>query len=89
MTDNEVTQQQQSVVAAGMEPSHTPAQLLLPTLPAGAFINKPREIDRFMVRVWPDGTLYFKGSRERVEEFLRLCAAAGVNVQVDHISLCG
>jgi hypothetical protein len=62
---------------------------LLPALPTGKFINKPQEIDRFLVRIWPDGTLYFKGSRERVEEFLRLCDAMGVQVRVDHISLCG
>ncbi len=52
-------------------------------------MNKPSEIDRFVVRVWPDGKLYFKGSRERIGEFLRLCAEEGLEVQVDHISLCG
>ena len=84
------------LLEAKLEPMHSSpsaspsaGQRLLAALPAGAFVNKPQEIDRFLVRVWPDGTLYFKGSRERVEEFLRLCTAAGIRVHVDHISLCG
>jgi hypothetical protein len=63
------------------------AARLLPALPAGSFINKPGEIDRFLVRIRPDGTLYFKGSRERIAEFLQLCEAVGVQVHVRHISL--
>jgi hypothetical protein len=68
-----------------------PAQVtrLLAALPAGEFVGKPPEVDRFMVRVWPDGTVYFKGSRERIDEFLRACAAQGVQLNIDHISLCG
>jgi len=65
------------------------AQRLLPALPPGDFVDKPEEIDRFVVRVWPDGSLYFKGTRARIEEFLRLCTEAGIEVQVDYISLCG
>lgn len=65
------------------------AERLIPALPAGDFVNKPAEIDRFIVRIQPDGTIYFKSSRERIEEFLRLCADVGIEVQVDHISLCG
>jgi hypothetical protein len=65
------------------------AQRLIPALLPGDFVNKPEEIDRFTVRLWPDGTLYFKGTRERIDEFLRLCAEAGIEVSVDHISLCG
>ena len=65
------------------------SERLIPALPPGDFINKPEEIDRFMVQVRPDGSLYFKGSRSRIEEFLRLCTEAGLNLQVDHISLCG
>jgi hypothetical protein len=72
-----------------MEQFQDVAQRLIPALPAGEFVNKPEEIDRFVVRVWPDGKLYFKGSRERISEFLRLCTGAGLEVQVDHISLCG
>lgn len=62
---------------------------LLPALPAGEFVNKPEEIDRFIVRVWPDGRIYFKGTRERIDEFLRLCSEDGIEVNVDHVSLCG
>lgn len=62
---------------------------LLPTLPEGDFINKPEEIDRFIVQVWPDGTLFFKGGSARIGEFLRLCEEEGLTVHVDHISLCG
>lgn len=72
-----------------MKQSEDRSQRLLPALPAGEFVNKPQEIDRFVVRVWPDGSLYFKGSRERIDEFLRLCTEEGLDVQVDHISLCG
>lgn len=76
-------------IAEVTHPDVQPNTRLLPALPVGAFINKPEEVDRFMVRVWPDGTVYFKGSRERVEEFLRLCEQMGVHVNVDHIALCG
>lgn len=62
---------------------------LIPALPTGDFVDKPEEIDRFTVRLWPDGTLYFKGSRERIEEFLRVCEEVGIDVQINHISLCG
>ncbi len=62
---------------------------LIPALPVGDFVSKPDDIDRFMVRIWPDGRLYFKGTRERIEKFLFLCAEAGLEVRVDHISLCG
>lgn len=72
-----------------MEQSQDRSQRLLPALPAGEYVHKPQEIDRFVVRVWPDGKLYFKGSRERIDEFLRLCMEEGLEVQVDHISLCG
>ncbi|MHB8596817.1 MAG: hypothetical protein ACYDER_08400 [Ktedonobacteraceae bacterium] len=72
-----------------MEQSQGFAQRLVPALPVGEFVNKPPEIDRFVVRVWPDGKLYFKGSRERIDEFLRLCVEEGLEVQVDHIALCG
>ncbi len=65
------------------------AKRLIPALPQGDFVDKPEEIDRFIVRVWPDGTLFFKGNRTRIEEFLALCSEAGLKVQVDHVSLCG
>lgn len=65
------------------------SQRLILELPEGDFIDKPEEIDRFIVQIWPDGTLFFKGSRVRIDEFLTLCAEAGLSVQVDHISLCG
>ena len=65
------------------------AKRLIPALPQGDFVDKPEEIDRFIVRVWPDGTLFFKGNRARIEEFLTLCNEAGLKVQVDHVSLCG
>lgn len=74
---------------SSIERSQDASQRLVPALPAGEFVNKPREIDRFVVRVWPDGKLYFKGSRERIDEFLRLCVDEGLEVQVDHIALCG
>jgi hypothetical protein len=66
-----------------------PSERLLAVLPTAEFVDKPVEIDRFLVRVWPDGTMYFKGSRERIEEFLRLCTEVGISVRVEHISLCG
>lgn len=71
---------------------HTPennAERLVPALPAGDFVDAPEEIDRFIIRLWPDGTLFFKGNRARIDEFLQLCKEAGLSVDVDHISLCG
>jgi hypothetical protein len=83
-------EQKQSIILNGtFEATEQTAHRLLPALPAGKFINKPSEIDRFLVRIWPDGTLYFKGSRERVEEFLRTCDSMGIRIHVNHISLCG
>ena len=84
------TEQNQYIVLDGrIEATEQTIHRLLPALPAGKFINKPAEIDRFLVRIWPDGTLYFKGSRERIEEFLRMCDEMGIGVRVKHISLCG
>lgn len=68
-------------------PEH--AERLIPALPVGEFVNKPEEIDRFLLQLWPDGSLRLKGSRKRIEDFLHLCNEEGLNVQVDHISLCG
>ena len=62
---------------------------LVPELPAGDFIDPPVAIDRFLLRIGSDGTIYFKSTRPRIEEFLRLCAETGLDVQVDHISRCG
>lgn len=62
---------------------------LIPALPAGEFLDKPAEIDRFFVRLWPNGRIFFKGSRARIEEFLRYCTEQGLDVQVDYVSLCG
>ena len=62
---------------------------LIPALPDGPFVEKPAEIDRFLVRVWDDGHITFKGSRKRIEEFLALCAEVGLEMHVKHLSLCG
>lgn len=63
--------------------------LAIPRLPDGPMVNPPAEVDRFLVRVWPDGTIYFKGPHDRVDEFVAACAEAGIQLNVDHISLCG
>jgi len=65
------------------------ATRLIPALPTSEFVEQPEEIDRLIVRLLPDGTLYFRGLRLRVEEFLEACAAVGLDLQVDHIALCG
>ncbi len=62
---------------------------LIPALPPGEFLDPPEEIDRFLIRLWPDGRIYFKGSRARIEEFLQQCATQGLDIQVDYVSLCG
>lgn len=62
---------------------------LLPPLVDVPFVAEPPGIDRFEVRILPNGHVYFKGTRERIEEFLRVCAAEGLEVQIDHIALCG
>jgi hypothetical protein len=72
-----------------METTAMDSTRLIPELPTGDFVNKPDEIDRFVVRLLPDGSLFFKGSRTRIEEFLKACAVVGLDVYVDHISLCG
>ena len=72
-----------------MQMSENNAQRLIPALPEGEFVDKPEEIDRFIIRLWPDGTLFFKGNRARIDEFLKLCEEAGLAVDIDHISLCG
>ncbi len=66
-----------------------PSTRLIPALPAGDFIDAPAEIDRFTVQLFPDGSISFKGSRTRVEEFLKCCAEVGLDVHVHYISLCG
>ena len=72
-----------------MDESLSFAPRLIPALSDGDYIDKPEEIDRFLVRLWADGSLSFKGSREKIDEFLRLCDESGIEIQVDHISLCG
>jgi hypothetical protein len=72
-----------------MTPQEPATTRLIPALPASEFVEKPEEIDRLIVRLLPDGTLYFRGLRQRVEEFLEVCAAAGLELHVDHIALCG
>ncbi|HEY1351784.1 MAG TPA: hypothetical protein VGF67_19355 [Ktedonobacteraceae bacterium] len=73
-----------------MSAEHIPR--LLPALPASDaddFVEYPAEIDRFLVRIWPDGTIYFKGKRARIEEFLQHCREKGIVLTIKHISLCG
>jgi hypothetical protein len=65
------------------------ADQLVAALPEVDLIDPPEEIDRLIVRLWPDGHLAFKGTRRRVDEFLRVCAEVGLHVDVDHVSLCG
>ncbi|MGH2517594.1 MAG: hypothetical protein ACRDHP_18240 [Ktedonobacterales bacterium] len=67
----------------------TQTERLIPALPPGDFVLHPDEIDRFVARLLPDGTIYFKGTRERIDEFLMACADLGLVVHVDYISLCG
>ncbi len=71
------------------QPAQDSLARLISALPPGAFVDQPEEIDRLLVRVWPDGRLYFKGSRVRLEEFLALCRSMGLDIQVDYLSLCG
>jgi len=72
-----------------VEGTPDPVQRLIPVLSPGTFVEEPEEIDRFIVRLWPDGTIYFKGNRARIEQFLQGCAEAGIKVHVNYISLCG
>lgn len=67
----------------------TGAERLLPALAPGPYVIEPEEIDRFYVRIQEDGTLFFKGSRARIEEFLRTCAQCGLELRVGHIAYCG
>ena len=62
---------------------------LIPALPPGPYVIEPEDIDRFYVRVQEDGTIFFKGSRERIEAFLRACEAVGLGLRVNHIAFCG
>ncbi|HEY1388507.1 MAG TPA: hypothetical protein VGF38_08180 [Ktedonobacterales bacterium] len=62
---------------------------LIPALPAEDYVDHPEELDRFFVRVLPDGTITFRGSKERIAEFLERCAAAGIPITVAHINQCG
>lgn len=74
----------------GRESSATPhAPRLIPALPDGAFVAKPEEIDRFVVRVLPDGSLYFKGSRSRIDDFIAACNQVGLELHISHVALCG
>jgi hypothetical protein len=62
---------------------------LIPALPPGPYVIEPEDIDRFYVRVQEDGTIFFKGSRERIEAFLRACEKVGLELRVNHIAFCG
>lgn len=67
----------------------TGAERLLPALPSVTFVEEPPAIDRFELRLSPDGSLYLKSTRERIDEFVRRCAEVGLDVQIHYISLCG
>lgn len=58
-------------------------------LPNVEYVLEPEVIDRLLIRIFPDGRIYFRGTRARIEEFLRECAADGIEINVDHIALCG
>ena len=62
---------------------------LILALPVEDIINEPGEPDRLCVYILPNGTLRFKGTRARVKEFLEACSAAGLDLDIDHISRCG
>jgi hypothetical protein len=62
---------------------------LLPELPAGEFIDRPEVIDRFVIQILPEGVLTFMGTRERIAEFLQICAEEGLELRVEYVTLCG
>jgi hypothetical protein len=68
---------------------NTAATRLLPELPPGDFIDQPIASDRFLLRIGPNGEIFFMSTHSRIEEFLQLCTEAGLNIHVDHISRCG
>ena len=72
-----------------MEHHLSEKQPLILALPVADILNEPAELDRLCIQLLPDGTLRFKGTRARVLEFLDACAAAGLELRVDHISRCG
>lgn len=62
---------------------------LLPPLPDGPFVCEPEEIERLEVSLLPDGTLFARGTRARLEAFTQACAEEGVQLIVDHAAMCG
>lgn len=62
---------------------------LLPALPDGPFVIKPKEVERLEVSIMPDGAFFVRGTRERLAAFVEACEAEGVKLIIDHASMCG
>ncbi len=62
---------------------------LVAPLPGVAYVEEPAVIDRLLVRLTPDGELYVRGTRPRIEQFVRECAAVGVYITISYLALCG
>jgi hypothetical protein len=62
---------------------------LLPALPDGPFVVKPEDVERLEVSIMPDGVLFVRGTRERLEAFVAACQTEGISLIIDHASMCG
>lgn len=72
-----------------MADTHSAMDRLVAPLPLVAYVEQPEVIDRLMVRLAPTGELYVRGTRVRIEEFVRECAAVGVYIRLRYMALCG
>lgn len=62
---------------------------LLPALPDGPFVIKPEDVERLEIQILPDGALFVRGTRERLEAFAQACEAEGIKLIIEHASMCG
>ena len=79
----------ETVDAPSSEPEPSRGPYLLPALPDGPFVIKPEDVERLEIQILPDGALFVRGTRERLEAFAQACEAEGIKLIVEHASMCG
>lgn len=62
---------------------------LLPALPDGPFVQEPEDVERLEVCILPEGALFVRGTRARLEAFAQACEEEGIPLIIDHASMCG
>lgn len=69
----------------------TQTEPLLPTIARDqiAYFADAMPIQRMLVRVRRDGSVFIRGQREEIERLITILRHDGLQVEVEYLSLCG